>query len=264
MSHLSIYLTNLGKYNEGELIGEWVELPVSDDEMHAVFKRIGISSEPDASGNYYEEYFITDYETDIPGFSVGEYDDPWRLNNIARLIDAMGEGDFQIFKNAVEAGYVGTSLEDIENFDSGNYIFYEDVDNSQDLGYADIKATYDDIENVPADVLANYFDYEAYGRDAAIEFNIWNYIGSDDDSIEEACTTYGVDDVEDIDAYIFNGVDDDQELGEKLAEDLGDLSLLGTDTLTTYFDYEAYANSTMIHPGVGTFTSEGYIEDLHR
>lgn len=24
---MKIYLTNLGKYNEGQLVGEWVELP---------------------------------------------------------------------------------------------------------------------------------------------------------------------------------------------------------------------------------------------
>ncbi|MCI6825117.1 MAG: antirestriction protein ArdA [Ruminococcus bromii] len=30
---LSIYLTNLGKYNEGYLIGEWLNLPATDDEI---------------------------------------------------------------------------------------------------------------------------------------------------------------------------------------------------------------------------------------
>lgn len=30
---LKIYLTNLGKYAEGYLIGEWVELPITDDEL---------------------------------------------------------------------------------------------------------------------------------------------------------------------------------------------------------------------------------------
>ena len=70
---LKIYLTNLGKYNEGELLGEWVELPVDEEELQEVFKRIGISSEPDAEGNYYEEYFITDYETDFD-LQIGEYE----------------------------------------------------------------------------------------------------------------------------------------------------------------------------------------------
>ena len=36
------FITNLGKYNEGELIGEWVGFPVTPEEMQEVFKRIGI------------------------------------------------------------------------------------------------------------------------------------------------------------------------------------------------------------------------------
>lgn len=42
---MNIYLTNLGKYNEGQLIGEWVELPVSNEELQKVFERIGINEE---------------------------------------------------------------------------------------------------------------------------------------------------------------------------------------------------------------------------
>ena len=48
---LRIFLTNLGKYNEGQLIGEWVELPCTDDELEAVKERNGISDEPDENGN---------------------------------------------------------------------------------------------------------------------------------------------------------------------------------------------------------------------
>ena len=55
---MNIYLTNLGKYNEGELIGEWVQLPISNEDLQKVFERIGINEE-------YEEYFITDYECDF-------------------------------------------------------------------------------------------------------------------------------------------------------------------------------------------------------
>ena len=34
---MNIYLTNLGKYNEGELVGEWVQLPISNEELQEVF-----------------------------------------------------------------------------------------------------------------------------------------------------------------------------------------------------------------------------------
>lgn len=54
---MKIFLKNVGKYNEGELVGEWVELPVSQGELQEVFDHIGINEE-------YEEYFITDYDCD--------------------------------------------------------------------------------------------------------------------------------------------------------------------------------------------------------
>ena len=38
---MNIYLTNLGKYNEGELVGEWVQLPISNEELQKVFEKKG-------------------------------------------------------------------------------------------------------------------------------------------------------------------------------------------------------------------------------
>ena len=38
------FVTNLGKYNEGELVGEWVHFPTTEEEMKKVFERIGIGS----------------------------------------------------------------------------------------------------------------------------------------------------------------------------------------------------------------------------
>ena len=35
------FITNLDKYNEGFLVGEWVKFPVTNEEMQAVFRRIG-------------------------------------------------------------------------------------------------------------------------------------------------------------------------------------------------------------------------------
>ena len=51
------FITNLGKYNEGELVGEWVKFPTTAEELKEVFKRIGIGQKDDF-GNPYEEWFI--------------------------------------------------------------------------------------------------------------------------------------------------------------------------------------------------------------
>ena len=60
------FITNLGKYNEGELVGEWVKFPTTQEELQNVFSRIGIGSQ-DVFGNTYEEWFITDYDCYVDG-----------------------------------------------------------------------------------------------------------------------------------------------------------------------------------------------------
>ena len=55
------FITNLGKYNEGELVGEWVKFPTTSEELQKVFERIGIGSKDDF-GNPYKEWFISDYD----------------------------------------------------------------------------------------------------------------------------------------------------------------------------------------------------------
>ena len=60
------YITNLGKYNEGELVGEWVKFPTTSEDLKKVFERIGIGSKDDF-GNPYEEWFISDYDCYVDG-----------------------------------------------------------------------------------------------------------------------------------------------------------------------------------------------------
>ena len=42
MEEMRVYIANLGKYNEGELVGEWFEPPI---EMDAVRERIGLNEQ---------------------------------------------------------------------------------------------------------------------------------------------------------------------------------------------------------------------------
>lgn len=36
------YITNLGKYNEGELVGEALKFPTTTEEVQGLLKRIGV------------------------------------------------------------------------------------------------------------------------------------------------------------------------------------------------------------------------------
>ena len=167
---MKIYLTNLGKYNEGELIGEWVELPVSQEELQKVFERIGINEE-------YEEYFITDYECDF--YEVGEYENLDTLNEIAERIEELDKEESKVVKALMsELGY--TLDEAIEKTNNGDYRMYYDCDSMTDIAYQVVEEC-GYLENVP-DNVARYFDYESFGRDLGIE---GTYIFLDDSEVIE-------------------------------------------------------------------------------
>lgn len=155
---MNIYLTNLGKYNEGELVGEWVQLPISKEELQKVFERIGID------GKEYEEYFITDYECDF--YEIGEYENIDTLNEMAEKLNDLDEEQEQVVKVLMsECGY---TLDDaIEKAESGDYRFYTDCDNMTDIAYVVVEEC-GYLDNVPENI-SRYFDYEAFGRDLGIE-----------------------------------------------------------------------------------------------
>ena len=46
------FITNLGKYNEGALVGEWVKFPTTAEELKKVFERIGIGAKDDFGQTY--------------------------------------------------------------------------------------------------------------------------------------------------------------------------------------------------------------------
>ena len=48
---LKIYIANLGKYNEGELVGEWLTLPTTDEELQELYVSIK-AAHYDENGNF--------------------------------------------------------------------------------------------------------------------------------------------------------------------------------------------------------------------
>ena len=111
------FVTNLGKYNEGALVGEWVKFPTTEEEMRKVFERIGIGS-TDESGHGYEEWFITDYECPVHGVydMLGEYESLDKLNYLASRIDEMDKWEQEKFVAIMESGCDEVSdLDDLIN-----------------------------------------------------------------------------------------------------------------------------------------------------
>ena len=154
------YVTNLGKYNEGELVGEYLKFPTTPEEVQALLKRIGID------GVRYEEIFITDFDGDVLGLydHLGEYENIDELNHLACVISELDQGDLEKFEAVIDSGEYTGSVKDLinlaQNLDC--FEFYPGVTDDETLG----RIYVEDMEaiDVPEHLL-NYFDYEAYGRD---------------------------------------------------------------------------------------------------
>ena len=159
---IKIYITNLGKYNEGCLIGQWVKLPVSKDKLKDVLDEIGINDE-------YEEYFITDSETSLSGmkYVITEFADIVALNELAELIDELSEEDNEKLNAVLECDYFN-SIEDVKKIISelDNFELLPEIIDTDQLGYYFAEEI--GCLNIPEE-LKRYFDYDKYGNDIRLE-----------------------------------------------------------------------------------------------
>ena len=146
---LKIYIENLHTNKGG-----WTGLPAQNlDIMLEVLN---------PNGNH--DMIISDYETDIQGLKVGEYDDIETLNDIAGQIDNLSDGELLAFQ-----AYLlnGSSLDEaLEKATSGDYTIYYNCDDMEDVAYQVVNES-GLLNGVPGQVKM-YFDYEAYGRDLSI------------------------------------------------------------------------------------------------
>ena len=186
MAIISAFIMNLGKYNEGELVGKWHDFPTTKEELTKTFREIGID------GVNYEEFFITDYDCIVDGIVdyLGEYSSLEEINFLAMKLSELSDYDLAKYEAVVETGeYCGsvkglTNLAD--NIDCFDYM--EDIINECDLGYywVEDSGCYD-TENLG--VLSNYIDYERFGRDMRInesgEFTAGRYIRNNGDTFYE-------------------------------------------------------------------------------
>ena len=160
---ISAFITNLGKYNEGRLVGETLKFPATTEEVQALLKRIGVD------GVRYEEIFITSFDGDVLGLYdyLNEYENLDELNHLAHLLSDLDQGELETLEAVLNKGDHTSSVADIINLvhNLDCYDLHPGVSDDETLG----RIYVEDMEllDVPDNVLP-YFDFEAYGRDMRI------------------------------------------------------------------------------------------------
>ena len=149
MEEMRVYVANLGKYNEGELVGAWFEPPIDYDEMA---ERIGLNDQ-------YEEYAIHDYE--LP-FDIDEYTPIEEVNRLCEMVEDLPE---YIQDNLKELQGYFSSIEDLCDHQD-DIIYYPGCEDMADVARELVEEGA--LGEIPAQ-FQNYIDYEAFGRDLSYE-----------------------------------------------------------------------------------------------
>lgn len=153
MLEMKGFITNLGKYNEGELVGKWIDFPIGEDDFQDELESNGVKED-----TMYEEWFITDYDCSLFDMydAFGEYPNIDDINEVAEALEDH-ESEFTALME------VCSYTDALGYLESENYTFYEGM-TLEDMAYEIVEECY----NLP-EIAQRYFDYAAFARD--LEFD---------------------------------------------------------------------------------------------
>lgn len=160
---MKIYITDLAAYNAGKLVGEWVSLPMDEDNLHeAISEVLSRGSDICKSREEHEEIFITDFESEI--VTIDEYDDILQLNEVAEQLEWLNEEEIKIIKFLLNYPLANNITEALEEY--CNYIIHENME-MKDIAYNVIAQSYD-FDSLPS-MIVSYIDYESLGKDMKMD-----------------------------------------------------------------------------------------------
>ena len=159
---LNLFVNTWGNYNEnGADGGQWITLPMEEDELQEVLENIAALMEDNDP-----EWFINDYEwtIDTELGDVHEMDSILEWNERCQEADDLEEYEAEEIAAAMEA-YGYTFAEAYERQQRGCFVFYAGRD-LQEVAEEIADECY--LYNAP-EFLARYFDYEAFARDLSFD-----------------------------------------------------------------------------------------------
>lgn len=230
LTNITVYVANLGRYNEGCLVGGWITLPVPQTKLDTFLKET-VGLELDSHIAYekglrgervYEEYAIHDYEynggLEALGYTPSEYTNLDDLNILAATLvsQSPAASEFEAIRlcaeqNAMDSGpldYANLVLQADEipfyGYDFEEIQYADTWTNEEKLGRTLLEGS-PIINTLNAANLLDYFDFERYGSDHAHNCTL-----ADEGYLDCAA------DFPDLDFY------DEDELKEMAADQLGE------------------------------------------
>ena len=174
----SVYVQNLGAYSEGNIVGDWIDLPQKKEVINRFLK------EKVKIYNDNQEYEIADTE-DFPfEYKIIQYADLHEINKLAVIYSLLDEVQIEAAKGYCEYnGKIDMDIQELLNvcMQSGLISYYQYSFEgseycsmfSKEEKYGYTLAEENGIHKLLVDNNIEYcFDFEKYGRDASINNSI--------------------------------------------------------------------------------------------
>ena len=212
-----IYVADLAEYNDGRLVGKWLDLSDYFDAselMGAIQEMLDEQTAKDKSGEVHEEWAVHDFEG-FPRSFYSEYMGEKDFEKLYQIADVANDRGIPIDVLMEAVADFGADEDQIEEIADA---YYGSVSTNFGNEFKDF--AYEYIDSVGGfEGVSNadfYFDYDSFGSDARMDYT--------DEELEE----YGYDEL------------DDTELGERLVDEMGGVDQLGQKTIEMYFDYDKF------------------------
>lgn len=177
---LRIYLSDLASYNNGALVGKWITLPMTDEELRFLLCIVLREGEVAVKGTNHEEYFLTDWDWNtVTLFELDEYEDIFTLNSNLKLLELLTPLQLKAVKFILDE-QITNDIEDaiLKAVD----VIIHSNQTLEDVAYDLMQECYE-IDKLPS-IISNNIDYEGISRDLEqygtyfeVDNDIFEYIG---------------------------------------------------------------------------------------
>lgn len=170
---INIFITDLSAYNHGNLVGRWINLPLSSFELSQALSEVLTEGEHITSESNHEEYFITDYEwSNIDIKDVDEYDNIYDLNAEVLLLSALDSDKLKAVKFLLDEG-ITIDIEDA--ISRAEDVTIHQKQSMEDVAVELIESCYN-LKDIP-DLIVNNIDYDGIARDLEHDGTYWDING---------------------------------------------------------------------------------------
>lgn len=148
------WIGHLASYNEGKLIGKWIDFPINEDDAREIYENIRQTAL--SFGMIGEEFFIGDSE--MP-FKVGEFESLLTINEKYEMIQNFSEDQILVLHEILDDTHNASFEYAVEIAKSSKWEIYR-CNHFTDVAieYVIRHGILDEYD----DFVAEYFDYEKY------------------------------------------------------------------------------------------------------